>query len=136
MNGIIAFILRIVLISLSYFFLGWIIFTIFKDLKQHLRKTKAFSQKPIVLSVDGKERRFHITEIILGRDPACDFPLIDDAISLRHCKLIFHHNQWWVEDLDSTNGSYLNDSLIKAPIVLTNGDLLKLGHIAISIKFN
>ena len=136
MNAIIALVLRSLFIFLSYLFVGWIGFTIFKDLKHHLHKTKSESVPPITLNIEGTEEVFHVAEIILGRDPACDFPLLDDAISLRHCKIKYHHNQWWAEDLDSTNGSFLNDSIIEAPIVLTNDDELKLGRINITIKFN
>jgi len=135
-NAIIALVLRSLFIFLSYLFVGWIGFTIFKDLKHHLHKTKGESVPPITLNIEGTEEVFHVAEIILGRDPACDFPLLDDAISLRHCKINYHHNQWWAEDLDSTNGSFLNDSIIEAPIVLTNDDELKLGRINITIKFN
>ncbi|MEA3327145.1 MAG: FHA domain-containing protein [Chloroflexota bacterium] len=136
MNAIIALILRLLLIFLSYLFVGWIGYTIFKDLKYHLRRSKSVSVPPITLDTEGAEEIFHTPEIILGRDPACDFPLSDDAISLRHCKINYHHNQWWAEDLDSTNGSFLNDSLIKTPIVLANGDVLKMGRIEIAIKLN
>ena len=136
MNAIIAFSLRLILILLSYIFVGWIAYMIYKDLKHHLHRTRNVSVLPITLSSEGTEEIFQIPEITLGRDPASDFPLLDDAISLRHCKLNFHNNQWWVEDIESTNGTFLNDTLIETPIILVNGDILKLGRIEIAIKFN
>lgn len=134
MNPIVVFILRLLLIALSYSFIGWIVYLIFKDLKQHLRRAKEPPAKSILLRTDEKENVFQIPEIILGRDIACEFPVSDDAVSLRHCRLTYHHTRWWVEDLNSTNGSYLNNALIKAPTVLTDGDIIKLGLTTITIK--
>ena len=136
MNATIALILRLLLIFLSYLFVGWIGYTVFMDLKQNLHRTKSVSVTPITLSTEDSEEIFHMPEIILGRDPACEFPLSDDAISLRHCKINYHHKQWWAEDLNSTNGTYLNNSLIETPIVLASGDELKLGRTKITITIN
>ena len=87
MNATIALILRLLLIFLSYLFVGWIGYTVFMDLKQNLHRNKNVSVTPITLSTEDSEEIFHMSEIMLGRDPACEFPLSDDAISLRHCKL-------------------------------------------------
>ncbi len=136
MNATIALILRLLLIFLSYLFVGWIGYTVFMDLKQNLHRNKNMSVTPITLSSEDSEEIFHMSEIWLGRDPACEFPLSDDAISLRHCKINNHHKQWWAEDLNSTNGTYLNKSLIETPIVLASGDELKLGRTKITITIN
>jgi pSer/pThr/pTyr-binding forkhead associated (FHA) protein len=124
------------LIFLSYCFIGWIAYLIFKDLKRHLGRIREKPVKSILLSSEDDEKLFNGPEIILGRDPACGFPISDDAVSLRHCKLSYHHTHWWVEDLDSTNGSYLEESLIKSPTVLTEGDTIKIGRTEIKIKFS
>lgn len=140
MNEIIALALRLLFVILTYLFVGWIGLIIFKDLKSTTSKRKSPVIPPIELSAlfnDTRvEHRFTRPEVILGRDPACDFPLDDEMISLRHCRLSFHHHQWWAEDLDSTNGSYLGGVLLKNPTVLTNDDTLRLGQIDINIIIN
>lgn len=140
MNAIIVFIVRLLIILLTYTFVGWIAFTIYTDLRGSTREKRKAPVTPLTLIaiIDQKKirRQFTISEVILGRDPACDFPLDDATISARHCKLSFHHNQWWAEDLGSTNGSYLNDTLIETAVVLTDGDDLQLGQIHISIQIN
>jgi len=128
------------MIILCYLFVGWIGYTIFRDLKNNIRGTSL----PIIPMIEltamidqtSYEHKFKIPEVILGRDPACDFPLNEKTISLRHCKLSFHDKQWWVEDLGSTNGSFLNENLITNPVVLTNQDILRLGKNNISITVN
>lgn len=140
MNAILVFLLRLIFVLLSYLFIGWIGYTIFKDLNGTGFSKKTITVPPITLQtiIDQEQvrKRFLIPEIIIGRDPACDFPINDDTISLRHSKLTYHHKQWWVEDLGSTNGSYLNDTFVEDPIVLTSGDQLRLGRLILSIKIN
>jgi len=47
--------------------------------------------------------------------------------------LSFHQNQWWFEDLKSTNGSYLDDLRIEEPIVLKDGDDVSCGDVIIHV---
>lgn len=140
MNAIIVFIVRLLIILLTYTFVGWIAFTIYTDLRGVTREKDKAQITPITLItfIDQEKITKHFTkpEIIIGRDPACDFPLDDFMISVRHCKLSFHHKQWWAEDLGSTNGSYLNNTLIETAVVLTDGDDLQLGHIHVSIQID
>ena len=79
-----------------------------------------------------KTRQFSSAEILIGRDPDCDFVLSDSTVSARHGRLSFHQNQWWYEDLNSTNGSYLGDLRIEEPIVLKDGDELNCGEVIIN----
>ncbi len=138
MNAVWLFLLRLLLIVFSYTFVGWIGYTIYTDLRQIISGHNKISPTPIKLitQIDQKviEKKFQKPEIILGRDPACDFQLDDDTISLRHCKLLYHHKQWWAQDLQSTNGTYLNNSLIETDTILTDSDELQLGSIKLSIK--
>lgn len=140
MNAILVFILRLILIVLAYLFIGWMGYTIFMDLKQE-RYPKKQEEVPAITVMEaagqqGQEKQFSMGEIIIGRDPTCNFPLEDETISLRHCRLFFERKQWWVEDLDSTNGSYLNDERLETSTVLTNNDELRLGQVTLTITIN
>jgi pSer/pThr/pTyr-binding forkhead associated (FHA) protein len=66
--------------------------------------------------------------VIVGREQGCDFRLDDPAVSLQHARLSFRQQQWWLEDLASTNGTYLNGEAVTAPVVVTHGDELRLGR--------
>src|SRR5436309_5870464 len=46
--------------------------------------------------------------VTMGRDPKAELPLQDDGISRRHCRVLCETDQYWVEDLKSTNGTLLN----------------------------
>lgn len=140
MNSILVLFLRVLFLVLAYVFVGWIGYTIYKDLHALLHIRKESLDSPIILRVvvdqEPIEKQFAMAEIIIGRDPDCDFTIPDETISLRHCKLSFHHKQWWANDLNSTNGSFLNDAPIDSPIIITDGDVLRLGKVSIIIQIN
>ncbi len=81
-------------------------------------------------------RYFSQAEITVGRDPGCDIPLLDETVSARHAHLTYHHGQWWLEDLTSTNGTKLNDLRITTPTVITSGDEIRCGSIGLSISLS
>jgi len=68
-----------------------------------------------------------------GIRPEVDLSKYDPAarVSRRHARIISHGNQYFIEDLGSANGTLLNGSirLVQGrPLVLSNGDELKLGE--------
>ncbi len=65
-------------------------------------------------------------ELVIGRDPACDIVLSGMTVSRRHLRLLFTDGAWIVRDLDSTNGTRLNDSVV-VRCQLRPGDRLRLG---------
>ena len=74
--------------------------------------------------------------ITIGRDPGCDIPLIDDTVSTLHAQLTYHHSQWWLEDLSSTNGTTLNQTVVTMPTVLTAGDEIKCGDTRLTVNLS
>jgi pSer/pThr/pTyr-binding forkhead associated (FHA) protein len=81
-------------------------------------------------------QKFIKPEVIIGREPNCDFHLDDQTVSSQHARLSYHSQQWWLEDLASTNGTFLNDEAVSTPVVITHGDELRLGQLAIRIEIN
>ena len=139
MSGVIVLALRLALAACLYAFLGWALFSLWRDLQTRSaslagRKAPSLS---LTLQRKGREtirRAFQQTEIMVGRDPACDVLLDDEAISARHVHLSYHHGQWWVEDLGSTNGTRLNQSPLDTPTVITTGDQIECGHTALIVS--
>ncbi|MFU8774027.1 MAG: FHA domain-containing protein, partial [Anaerolineales bacterium] len=51
----------------------------------------------------------------------------------QHARLSFHHNQWWIEDMGSKNGTFLNQQFVATPLVVTSGDELLFGQVRIIV---
>ncbi len=66
--------------------------------------------------------------ILIGRRPDCDVVLRDDAVSGHHARIAWDGDMWQVEDLLSTNGTYLNDERVHAPVPLHAGDAVRIGN--------
>lgn len=74
--------------------------------------------------------QFSITtnRVVLGREETCDIVIQDAEVSRRHCQISWEGNAYVIQDLGSTNGTFVNGSQIGVPRVLTNGDTLGLGQ--------
>ena len=77
---------------------------------------------------------FSSYEVLIGRDLACDLRLEDKTISARHARLSYRHNQWWVEDLKSTNGTFLNEEPVNTMTVLVSGDEIRVGQTIMRVE--
>jgi pSer/pThr/pTyr-binding forkhead associated (FHA) protein len=130
--------LRLILIIVLYIFLGWSIRIIWKEMKHTAESITTKQTPPIILTVDQEATNpisYTRNEIIIGRSPICDLHIQDETVSSRHGQIFYRHNQWWYEDLGSSNGSFINELDVDTPIVLTDGDRLRLGKISIEITF-
>jgi hypothetical protein len=137
MSGIVILILRIVLVASLYAFLGWAIYTIWRDLRAQgnlltTPRVPSLSLTPLVGEPDGMQT-FSTPEILIGRSLASELPITNDTVSSRHARLSYHHNQWWLEDLNSTNGTFLNDERVSTPTVIASGDELRVGQVSLLI---
>ena len=67
-------------------------------------------------------------ESTVGRSPGCGVPTTyDEYSSTLHARLFRRGDQLWVEDLGSTNGTFVNSEQISEPTRLGRGDLLQVG---------
>jgi hypothetical protein len=138
MSSTILLILRFLLALSLYVFLGWALLILWRELKRQSADIGSRQHPTITLlrqDLDNvKPNTFTIQEVFVGRDPACNYFLDDSTISAKHARLFYKQGQWWVEDLHSTNGTYLNQVELSAPLVLSNGDLLRCGQLAFRIS--
>jgi two-component system, cell cycle response regulator len=66
--------------------------------------------------------------ITMGRSSQADVHLDQESVSRNHCKLWKDGHRYFIEDLQSTNGTYVNDELVSGPTDLRDGDQLKVGR--------
>ncbi len=72
-------------------------------------------------------------EIVIGRLPECTLTLAVSQVSRYHTRLQRRNDHWYVEDLKSTNGTFLNERRLRAAQRLENGDILRIGKTSILV---
>ena len=70
----------------------------------------------------------------LGRDSDNTVILPDPRISAKHAQMVWRGGHWWVEDLGSTNGTFVNGQPVTQPTRLGARDLLRVGPAALRVR--
>lgn len=73
-------------------------------------------------------------ELTVGRAAGCEITLDDNYASQVHARLFTRDDQLYVEDLGSTNGTYLNRRKVSAPMVLSRGDQVQIGSTVMELS--
>ncbi len=68
------------------------------------------------------------SEIYIGRDPSNDLVIGDAEVSRKHARLIWQAGGYLLEDLGSTNGTFLNGQRLLGPHLLRPGEVIQLGE--------
>ena len=71
--------------------------------------------------------------ILIGRSPGCTLVLDDDYSSSRHARIFPSQDPWFVEDLGSTNGTYLGSQRISEPVAVGIGQQIRIGQTVIAL---
>ncbi len=97
---------------------------------------QAHDEVPVLIAqtgkLDGVRWPLDKTQMLLGRSPECDLVVADRQISRVHARIRQAAEGYVLEDLGSKNGTYLNGTLVKEPVVLQDGDVIQL---ALAAKF-
>ncbi len=67
-------------------------------------------------------------QLTIGRDSSNGVAINDAEVSRRHARLTFQGGKYVLEDLGSTNGSFVNGQRLAGPVVLKPGDVVSLGE--------
>lgn len=70
----------------------------------------------------------------IGRATDCQLILDDDYVSTRHARIFRTDRGYQVEDLGSTNGTYLNNERISSPVPFTPNDTLRIGRTLLVVE--
>lgn len=72
--------------------------------------------------------------ILVGRSPTCTLVIDDDYCSAKHCRIFPEDGGWKVEDLGSTNGTFLDNQRVDDPMPFKRGDKLRLGATTVELR--
>ena len=96
----------------------------------------AARSSPATIEVLWMKQSFPLTdgEHIAGRDAECSLVIDGTTVSRRHARITVADEAATIEDLDSTNGTYVNGTRITAPTRLAHGDELSLGSEMLQVR--
>jgi ABC transport system ATP-binding/permease protein len=77
----------------------------------------------------GLEYPLSAPEITIGRDAQVNFQISSPAVSRRHARLVRQDKNYFLEDLGSSNGTFLNGKRIAERVQLSSGDRIRLGQV-------
>ena len=140
MSGPILLILRLFMALALYAFLIGVLLILWQDMKRQSNLLSIRKVPPIELAILAEENaqtyKFSTPEVSLGRDSASDCQLNDDTVSAEHARLSYHHSNWWITDLGSKNGTYLNQEDVNEPHVLASGDKIQCGQVILFVSIS
>lgn len=85
-------------------------------------------------SHDAKEFSTEATSALIGRKGADIDVDVDPSISRKHASLSFENGQYFIEDLNSRNGTYVNDKKITAKTPVTENDVIRVGQTRVMLQ--
>jgi pSer/pThr/pTyr-binding forkhead associated (FHA) protein len=100
------------------------------------RKPRARPRSLVVTEGDEPARTYPMEEepISIGRADACKVILGDTYVSQVHARVFPKDGEWFVEDLGSTNGTYLNRVKVSAPSQVGVGDEIRIGKTTLEVQ--
>ena len=140
-SAIILVALRLLMAVGLYAFLGWAFLGLWRDLKlqaENAAKQRVPALQATLIGENGASETLNFTtpEVTIGRHPSCEWMLVNETVSSRHARLSFRREQWWLEDLGSRNGTFLNGESLAAPVVLADQDEVRCGQVSFTIGFD
>jgi pSer/pThr/pTyr-binding forkhead associated (FHA) protein len=85
-----------------------------------------------IVSSGEKNKVFELGEgeVIIGRSPECGLQLSSKNVSRKHARIVFHNDEYYIGDLGSTNGTYVNGIRVMK-CALRKNDLIHVGGVNI-----
>ena len=89
----------------------------------------------VVHPPDGKQRSVRLAaSMTIGRGTECELLIDDTYASSQHARLFGKNSSWYVEDLGSTNGTFVNDQKLAAPAMVQQGDRIRVGTTMLELR--
>ena len=96
---------------------------------------KAVGRLRVIEPAETKGQTYDLgEELTVGRAGGCQITLDDTYVSQLHARVFRREGQLYVEDLGSTNGTYLNRKKVTAPIAIRKGDRLQIGKTVMELQ--
>lgn len=133
-----AWLLRLAFLALLYLYLAAVVRVLLRDLRAAARAPVELGRLVVVAAPAGQPSvgtQLSLGAVTtLGRDLNNTIVLDDPFVSGSHAVLTFRGRTWYVEDLGSTNGTYVNGVRVEGPVPVGYGDELQLGAVRLRLE--
>ena len=137
MIDIVLLVGRLLLVALLYLFLFALMKTGIGMVRGQRKKEKSWT---VTVERGPKELRgLSIAvngPVIVGRSPGADIVIGAEYVSSRHARFSLMGKNLFVEDLGSTNGTTINNAPITEPTACSNGDVVRVGDVAMRVRLS
>lgn len=82
----------------------------------------------------GRSYQLGSAPVLMGRSPECTVPLDDDYASGRHARLFPQGSRWFLEDLGSTNGTYIDEQRLTRAVPVEAGRPFRVGKSVLELR--
>ena len=136
---LVIWIVRLLFLALLYLFLARVVRSLLRDLRAAAQEPGASPGRLIIVESPTGEpqqgRSFDLDAITtLGRDVNNAIVIDDPFASQEHAVLTFRGRSWYVEDLGSTNGTFVNGRAVAAVSPLGFGDEVSIGQVRMRLE--
>ena len=103
----------------------------------HPKPAKGKLPKHLVItagSLAGQSIVLDTAPVTIGRAPESTLVLTDDYASSHHARLVPREGQWFIEDLGSTNGTYLDKTKVTSPTAVPPGAKVRIGKTVLELR--
>ena len=150
MPAFVLTVLKIALLAFLYFFVWRAVRAVVSDLygprekrprserqrKARRGRGRGTPTKVVVLDASGSRVSTHRLSgtLEIGRESSCQIRPEDTYISQQHARIFERNGSWVVEDLGSTNGTYLNQQKVTVPSQISPGDRIRIGKTVLEVR--
>ncbi len=132
-------VLRLIFLGMLYAFLWLVVRALVRDLRSAAREpTRELGRLSVIASPSGEPAvgaAFALDAITsLGRDVNNSIVLEDEFVSTTHAALTYRGRAWYVEDMGSTNGTFVNGSQVDGLSPIAFGDEIQLGQVRLRLE--
>jgi hypothetical protein len=133
--GLLLLAVRIAMAVSLYAFLGYASWLMWRQFR-HPAPLKQDAPSLILSAAVPDPQRWQVegAEATLGRSVDCDCRLDNPTVSSQHARLTYQNGCWRVEDLNSRNGTFVNEEAVHTPTALSTGDELRCGSIVLKVS--
>lgn len=141
-SATVLFLLRLLSAAVLIGFLGMAMWYMVRDMRLTAASLQAQERAQGALRVIDSEvdglAMGHLYPLLpvtgIGRNPSNTIVLEDEYTSGEHVLISLRNGRWWLEDLNSRNGTLLNGQPLSDPAVVTTGDVVTIGSTTLKLE--